>query len=108
MDYSLPGSCVHGILQARILEWVARPSSKGSSQPRDQTQVSHIADRFFTVWATREALKGLILVFYPQAGVELRVERILPRAHSDKCGQGAPTWCGPACEQSHMGPPGEV
>ena len=41
--------------QARILEWVAMPSSRGSSQPRDQTQVSHIAGRFFTSWATREA-----------------------------------------------------
>ena len=43
---------VHGILQARILEWVAFPYSRGSSQPRDQTQVSHIADGFFTSWAT--------------------------------------------------------
>ena len=41
--------------QARIREWVAMPSSRGSSQPRDQTQVSHIAGRFFTSWATREA-----------------------------------------------------
>ena len=39
---------VHGILQARILEWVAIPFSRGSSQPRDQTQVSHIAGGFFT------------------------------------------------------------
>ena len=46
---------VHGILQARILEWVAFPFSRGSSQPRDQTQVSHIAGRSFTSWATREA-----------------------------------------------------
>ena len=46
---------VHGILQARILEWVAFPFSKGSSQPRDQIQVSHIASRFFTSWATGEA-----------------------------------------------------
>ena len=38
MDYSLPGSSVHGILQARILEWVAMPSSRGSSQPRDQIE----------------------------------------------------------------------
>ena len=45
---------VHGILQARILEWVAFPISRGSSQPRDQTQVSHIADTFFTSGATRE------------------------------------------------------
>ena len=46
---------VHGILQARILEWVAFPFSRGSSQPRDRTQVSHIAGSFFTSWATREA-----------------------------------------------------
>ena len=49
MDYSLPCSSVHGILQARILEWVAMSSSVGSSQPRDQTQVSYIAGRFFTI-----------------------------------------------------------
>ena len=45
---------VHGILQTRILEWVDCPFSRGSSQPRDQTQVSHIAGGFFTSWATRE------------------------------------------------------
>ena len=50
MDYA-----VHGILQARILEWVAFPFSRGSSQPRDRTQVSHIAGGFLTSWATREA-----------------------------------------------------
>ena len=55
MDYSPPGSSVHGILQARILEWVVIPFSKGSSQTRDRTQVSCTADRFFTIWATREA-----------------------------------------------------
>ena len=48
-------SWFHGILQARILEWVAFPFSRGSSQPRDPTQVSHIAGRFFTSWSTREA-----------------------------------------------------
>jgi len=48
VDYSPPGSFVHGILQTRILEWVAMPSSRGSSQPRDGTQVSHIAGGFFT------------------------------------------------------------
>ena len=48
MDCSPPGSSVHGILQARILEWVAMPSSRGSSQPRDRTQVSRIAGGFFT------------------------------------------------------------
>ena len=55
MDCSLPGSSVHGILQARILKWVAISYSRGSSRPRDWTQVFHIAGRFFTVWATREA-----------------------------------------------------
>ena len=80
MDCSLPGSSVNGILQARILEWVAVPFSRGSSQPRDQTRVSHIAGgslpseppgklkttgvggqvsstagKFFTIWTTREA-----------------------------------------------------
>ena len=54
MDCSLPGSCVHGILQARILKWVAVPFSRRSSQPRDQTQVFRIAGKFFTIWATRE------------------------------------------------------
>ena len=43
------GYTVHGILQARILEWVAMPFPRGSSQPRDQTQVSHTAGRFFTI-----------------------------------------------------------
>ena len=46
---------VHGILQARILEWAAFPFSRGSFQPRDQTQVSLLAGKFFTSWATREA-----------------------------------------------------
>ena len=55
MNCSPPGSSVSGILQARILEWVAIPFSRGSSQPRDWTWVSCIAGRFFTIWATREA-----------------------------------------------------
>ena len=55
MDCSPRGSSVNGILQARKLEWIAIPFSRGSSQPRDQTWVSCIAGRFFTVWATREA-----------------------------------------------------
>ena len=45
-----------GNLKARILEWVAMPSSSGSSQSRDQAQVSHIAGEFFPIWAIREAL----------------------------------------------------
>ena len=55
MDCSPLGSYVHGILQARILDWVAIPFSRGSSRPRDWTLVSCTAGTFFTVWATREA-----------------------------------------------------
>ena len=51
---NLPGSYVHAILQARVRKWVSIFSSRGSSQPRDQNQVSCIAGRFFTIWATRE------------------------------------------------------
>ena len=57
MDYT-----IHRILHARILEWVAFPFSRGSSQPRDQTQVSHIAGRFFSSCATREAHLGASLL----------------------------------------------
>ena len=49
---------VHGILQARIPEWVDFSFSRGSSRPRDQTQVSSIASRFFTSWVTRELIKS--------------------------------------------------
>ena len=56
MDYSLPDSSVHGIFQSRILEWVATPFSRETSQPRDQAQVLHIAGRLFTTWATGAAL----------------------------------------------------
>ena len=56
MDCSLPGSSIHEILQARILEWVAISFSRGSSQPRDRTWVSLIGGRRFNLWATREAV----------------------------------------------------
>ena len=57
VDYSPPESSVHGIFQARILKWVVIPFSRGSSQPRVQTQVSCITGRFFIIWATWEHLK---------------------------------------------------
>ena len=57
MDCSLSGSSVHGIFQARVLEWVATSFSRGSSWPRDQTLVSRIVGGFFTVWATREEIQ---------------------------------------------------
>ena len=55
MNCNPPGSSVHGILQTRILEWVAVSYSRGSSQPRDQIQISGTAGIFFTTWATRQA-----------------------------------------------------
>ena len=61
MDYSPPGSSVHGILQARKPEWIAIPFSRGSSRPRDQTHiscVSCIAGRFFTTWELKEFWSG--------------------------------------------------
>ena len=54
MDYT-----VHEILQARIMEWVAFPFARGSSQPRHRTQVSQITDEFFISWATKEAQEYL-------------------------------------------------
>ena len=67
MAQSCPTLCdpVPGIPQARILEWAAFPFSRGSSQPRNQTQVSHIAGRFFTSWATREAPQKQNLLLLP-------------------------------------------
>ena len=65
MDYR-----VHGILQSRILEWEAVPFSLGSSQPRDRTQVSHMAGGFLTSWATRELKKGFNkLINKPRKGL---------------------------------------
>ena len=55
LNSSLPGSSIHGILQSRTLEWVAFPFIRGSFQPRDETQVSSIADSLFTIWATSVA-----------------------------------------------------
>ena len=61
MDCSPPGSSIHGIFQARVLEWVAISFSRGSSPPRNRTWVSCIVGRHFTVWATREVLHYRVL-----------------------------------------------
>ena len=58
-DGSLSGFSIHGIFQARVLEWIAVSFSRESSRPRNPTRVSHIAGRRFTAWATREALINL-------------------------------------------------
>ena len=68
-----PGFSVHGILQARIME-VAIPSSRGSSQPRDQTRVSHIGERLFTIWATLPAFYWCVKETWnwPEVPVDLK------------------------------------
>ena len=74
MDCSPPGSSARRVLQARILERVAIPFSRGFSRPRDQSQVSCIAGRFFTIWATREAKQLAIGEGYSKRR-ELHVQR---------------------------------
>ena len=59
MDCSLPGFSVHGIFQARILQWVAISFSRGSSQPRDGTQVSCMAGSFFTTEPSEKPMLGI-------------------------------------------------
>ena len=81
LDCSSRGFSVHGILQARILEWT--PISRGSSWPRDQTLVSGIAGRFFTIWATgksaqREQAKSLAL-FFPRRDLTAYFSSFCPR-----------------------------
>ena len=61
---SLPGSSVYGILQARILEWIVIPFSRGSFQSRNWAQVSCVAGRFFTVWATGKIRKTIDLTIW--------------------------------------------
>ena len=75
MDCSLPGSSVHGIFQAVVLEWIAISFSRGSSQPRDQTPVSRIVDRRFTVWATRKV--DLHLKYWSTCGTVLLTPRLV-------------------------------
>ena len=103
MDYSRPGSPVRGILQARILEWVAIPFSRGSSWPRNWTQVSHIAGRFFTThlawWPSQKvhmgfkksvqcsgsSLKTCLLTHVPLSTVLGSPEASLPVPHLQIC-----------------------
>ena len=82
MDCSLPGSSVHGILQARVLNWVAIPFSRRSSQPRDWTWVSPIAGRFFTVWATKIDCNPPNNGYFTNEETVLLMQSFLPRSHS--------------------------
>ena len=92
MDWSPQGSSVHRILQVRILEWVAMPFPRGSSQPRDQTQVSRIADGFFTVWATREALCILYIHLYTHTHTHTYRHSGIVLSHKNKMRPSAATW----------------
>ena len=77
MVCSPPGSSVHGILQARIQEWVVIPFSRGSSQPMDQTHISCISSRSFTIWATRDALIVTKRVENALLGCSLKNDRMI-------------------------------
>ena len=71
--YILPGSSIHGIFQARVLEWVAISFSRGTSWPEDQTQVSHMAGGCFTHWATKEAPESMETVIKTNGWLQYRV-----------------------------------
>ena len=91
MDCSPPGSCVHGILQARILEWGAMPSSRGSSRPRDLTHisfVSSIGSGFFTISAIWEVPSIIKLI--SSTGKGLAVLLVAPDKRLDFSSLGAP------------------
>ena len=76
MDYSPPGSSVHGVFQARILEWIAISFSRGSSPLRDWTWVFCIAGGFFTSWATRKALSTTLVILKCKRSFESPREHI--------------------------------
>ena len=97
MDCSLPGSSVHGILQAIILEWVAVPFSRASSQSREWTQISHISGRFFTIWATREDFckTDCVLLLDPEIVRKIVVRTTLYELFCD------PMDCSPSCSSVH-------
>ena len=75
MDCSSPGSSVHGILQARIPEWVAIRFFRGSSWPRDQTPVSRIAGRHFNLWATRASFLRTFKKIDTEAAVKVKKQK---------------------------------
>ena len=87
-------SSIHGILQARILEWVAIPFSRGYSRPRDGTQVSCTAGRFCSVWGTREARP----VIYVYANTRMYLLPLLPPSHPSRSSQSI-TWAPCGIEQ---------
>ena len=94
MDCSLPGSSLHGILQARVLEWVAISFSRGSSWLRDQTRVSCIPGRRFNLWATREALYRSPIILYYRAGrIYITCSMVLGLVYGFSSQVQATRWC---------------
>ena len=87
MDYT------HGILQARILEWVACPFSKGSSQPRNQTGVSCIAGAFFTNWAIRETVIMQCYIILCSCGITDSMDMSFEQTQGDSEGRGSLVCC---------------
>ena len=106
MDCSLPGSSVPGILQARILEWVANPFSRGSSWPKDWTLISCFACRFFPIWATREAPQEYGSSSRNNCEVcgEEEGQRLLPHFHWWCPGQGVGAEVPPEQADSRVNP----
>ena len=107
MDCNLPGSSVHGVFQARILEWVAIPFSRGFSGPRDRTHVSCFAGGFFTTSATREAQIGNDIIYWEEK-IWMNVNRSEQKKlfhfeplslrclwgdHNKSCLEGEKRWC---------------
>ena len=104
-DSSPPGSSIHGILQARMLEWVVIPFSRVYSQSRNQTWVSRIAGRFFTIWATMQArtvvqLLSCVWLFATPWTVthEASLSFTISRACSNSCPLSQ--WCHPTIASS--------
>ena len=89
MDCSLLCSSVHGIFQARILEWIAISFSRESSWPKDRTQVSHTVGRCFTVWATGEVQTLSYDLAIPFLGIHLKKQKIkkvlIQKIHAYQC-----------------------
>ena len=94
MDYSSPGSSVHGILQARILERGAIPFSRGSPPPMDRTQVFCIAGKFFSVWATRKPLSSKLIIckMFPMTSIfeNIHQQTIMHRFRKEYLAKGTP------------------
>ena len=108
VDCSPRGSAIHGIFQARVLEWVAISFSRGSSRPEDWTQISRIGGRRFTIWATKEVLFSSVQFSHSVVSDSLRPHESqharphcpspTPRVHSDS--RPLSQWCHPAISSS--------